>query len=265
MGPGFRQNGSRSVRLNANRALHTFIKNPVCKAAAQALFVPSCMICGASLEHNDPLLGLCDMCSAEVQICGEQVCDRCGTPLWADSCSCGPMIHFETARSVFVWTGAVQDLVLKLKYGRRWDVANLMGDMMAATWYAADLPMPDIVVPVPIGARRYLSRGYNQSVLLARATARRMQCRFEDRFLLRTNVKGVPTSTKGSDRRQRFEIAGKSFKSVSSGKNGPDGLNILLADDVMTTGATASACADCLKNCGAARVDVITFARAIMR
>lgn len=228
--------------------------------------MPSCVICGSPV-CSDALLGLCEACSAGLDICGEHVCDRCGTPLWADSCSCGPLVRFDTARSVFVWEGPVRDIVLKLKYARRWDLARLMGDMMAATWRASDLPVPDVVVPVPIRPGRFLFRGYNQSALLAKTVARHLKRRSEDRFLVRVTDRGLPSSTKGSSRRQRILAAEKSFKNTRKttrgGKTDPVGLDILLVDDVMTTGATTSACANCLKKAGATRVNVITFAKAV--
>ena len=258
MGPGLRQNGSGPVRLISGHPF-SHIFRTIRDIAAQAVFPQVCLICGAPVSGT-AVLNLCPDCSTQVEMCGNNVCPRCGAPSWAPaSCLCKNDIHFDTVRSPFVWNGPVRDIVLALKYARRWELAASMAGPLVSAWRAAGMSMPNVVVPVPIGAGRVLTRGYNQSALLGRSTASRLGVQFSESFLARDSS-GI--STKGHGRQFRIKTARNAFRATRPGSL--KGMTVLLVDDVMTTGATASACSACLKNEGASRVDVLTFARAVL-
>ena len=140
-------------------------------------------------------------------------------------------------------------------------LGNMAGvESIHAKWRSTEMSMPDLIVPVPIGASRFLLRGYNQASLLASEVARILETPCDHTALKK---RASQRSTKGRGRLSRKTT---SISAFDIGKNRVFfGKTILLVDDVMTTGATASACARCLKAAGATRVEVLTFARAVLK
>jgi ComF family protein len=115
----------------------------------------------------------------------------------------------------------------------------------------------DILVPVPLTRRRLLSRRFNQSALLAQEVAHIAHIEVESLALLRVR------STKaqvGLSRQQRRENVANAFAVAPARKDAIASRKVVLIDDVITTGATAEACARALKRAGAARVDVLVLA-----
>jgi ComF family protein len=122
-------------------------------------------------------------------------------------------------------------------------------------------PGPDtLVVPVPQSRKRNLERGYNQAEILASLVSKTLAVRMASNAFVRTSH--TPIHRAAMDRKARAATVEKSFE-VRIPRLVTD-RNILLVDDVLTSGSTASACASVLKKNGAARVDVITLARAVM-
>ncbi|MHB9034435.1 MAG: ComF family protein [Anaerolineae bacterium] len=116
----------------------------------------------------------------------------------------------------------------------------------------------DLIIPVPLHRARLRERGYNQSVLLAVGLAERTGIPAMESALLRT--KNTPAQV-GLSREQRHQNMHGAFRSMQS----LNGRNILLIDDVCTTGATLEACAEVLVASGAHSVQALTLARAIGR
>ena len=121
------------------------------------------------------------------------------------------------------------------------------------------LPDAELVVPVPLHRWRLLARRFNQAAVLAGLLARRANAPVAPDLLVRTRRTPPQTRLSGAERRRNVRGA----FAVRRGR-APlvAGRNVLLVDDVLTTGATASACARALRKAGAARVDVATLARA---
>ena len=137
------------------------------------------------------------------------------------------------------------------KYGRMKPLGARLGQML---WSA--LPVDeryDAVVPVPLHWRRQWTRGFNQSEILARCVARRRGIKVLH-AVTRRRATGSQAALTNSKRRQN--VVGAFHAKASAA-----GLRILLVDDVMTTGATASACALALKRAGAKQVTLLTLAR----
>ena len=114
----------------------------------------------------------------------------------------------------------------------------------------------DIIIPVPIHYSRKVTRGYNQSALIAKALATRFNVQYEDKVLFKS-VNNKPQSTKNKQERIN------NVKGVYYTKNKDKILNkkILLVDDIFTTGSTVNECSKTLKIAGALMVDVITIAK----
>ena len=121
-----------------------------------------------------------------------------------------------------------------------------------------DLPPESILVPVPLHRSRISSRGFNQSAIVARDLSRRTGLEVKVDALRR--VRPTP-ALKGMSRNQRRRTVAGAFR--VDAKAQLRGRTIVLVDDVLTTGSTANACARALKRAGAARVDLISWARVI--
>jgi ComF family protein len=157
---------------------------------------------------------------------------------------------FDAAYSFGAYQGVLRDLIHLYKYGKVRTLARPLSGLLAQA-----LPRDesfDATVPVPLYWRRRLQRGFNQAELLARGLSRRTGIPVV-RALGR--VRPTPTQAGLSNSARRQNVT-RAFRSRSV-----QGKRILLIDDVMTTGATATACALALKQAGARRVSLLTVAR----
>jgi ComF family protein len=175
--------------------------------------------------------------------------------------------EFDMARSYGLYTGNLRKAILHLKFHGREYLGNGLGALLARTWEA--LPEPDsaIVTPVPLHPSRRRQRGFNQAELLARGLVRRLRkeeglhgLRFVASSLrrLRATVPQVGLSVSA----RRENVSGV----FSVGR--PEEVRnrtVVVIDDVMTTGATLSACAAALKRAGASRVLALSLARATLQ
>ena len=165
---------------------------------------------------------------------------------------------FDSARAIFVYDEKSRGAILALKHADRLDLVPGFAHWLKRTGQAL-LDGSDMVVPVPLHAFRLWRRRYNQSAELARRLARERQLVYAPSALVRaraTASQGVMASAKARRRNVlgAFEVP---KPATVAGKR------VLLLDDVLTTGATAEACARALKRAGAARVDVLVLARVV--
>ena len=119
--------------------------------------------------------------------------------------------------------------------------------------------LPDLIMPMPLAARRLAERGFNQSALLGRALAERFNLRFAVGALVRVRDTRPQAGLKRAERQQNV----KNAFACNPGHQDLSGLRIALVDDVMTTGATMSEAARALKKAGASAVDAWAVARAL--
>lgn len=226
------------------------------------LMPPLCIAC------KEPLLsgaGYCARCWGELRFIGDGCCDRCGVPLpvaWRTELSClgchAEPPDFDRARAPFAYAGVARQTVLRFKHG-----GEHLAELIAGPMARAARPLigdKTLVLPVPLHPRRLFARGYNQSALLARAIA--AQCAVPLLVDGLRRVKPTPP-TAGAGRRARALMMAGAFRVPDSRRARIAGADVLLVDDVMTTGATASASARALRRAGAGRVDVVTYARVV--
>jgi ComF family protein len=160
---------------------------------------------------------------------------------------------FDAAYSFGAYEDTLRELIHLFKYGRVRPLAGRLGELIVSA-----IPRDqafDLVVPVPLHWRRRLERGFNQSELLANAVAKRYGLRAVSAI---RRKRTTATQAGLSNAKRRLNVAG-AF--AIRRKAEVEGRRVLLVDDVMTTGATLSACAGVLKRAGARYVAVLTLAR----
>jgi ComF family protein len=227
---------------------------------ADFVMPPVCLGCHAHLGGLD---ALCPKCWSGITFIRPPLCDRLGTPMPYDTG--GVMISaaanaappsFDRARAVANFDGLMRDLVHDLKFNDRHDLRRLLCRWLLEAGREV-LAGADMVVPVPLGRWRLFQRGFNQAALLAQDVSQKTSAIYAPMVLVRTR-KTRPQV--GLTRLERQKNVRGAFAVPDARKNAVAGRNIVLIDDVITTGATIGACARALKRAGAARVDVLSLA-----
>jgi len=235
----------------------------VLRGVADTLFPPGCMVCSASVADAQTL---CAPCWGEAYLIGGVSCDVCGVPLGI-SLPSGETIRCEDCltdrfawdrgRAAALYAGSARTLVLALKHGDKPDIAMAMGRWMSRA--AADLIADsDVVVPIPLHWRRFLTRRYNQSAELSRVMARESGKPHGPDLLRRMKPTEMQRSRSALSRARNVEgvfAVPPHMTDVVRGKR------VLLVDDVMTTGATLNAASKALRKAGAAQISAVVFAR----
>lgn len=229
--------------------------------ALDIIFPPQCLSCEALVPSHG---ALCLNCWQGIRFIAEPMCHACGLPFEyaiGDKALCGECLQelppYNQARAVFVYDEHSKALVLGLKFHDQLHLAATYGPWLAKTG-AEMLPGCDIVVPVPLSWRRFVGRRYNQAALLAQAVSQKTGLTVIPDALIRK--KHIPPQT-GLSRAQRKDNVRGAFAANPKRKAAIKGKTVLLVDDVMTTGATLSACARALLKNGARAVNILTLAR----
>jgi ComF family protein len=227
------------------------------------LLPPRCAACDSAVDVQGQL---CGECFGRTQFISVPFCIRCGVPFAAveqggadgvcPSCLASPPV-FREARAALRYDDQARRLILPLKHGDRVELAAVLAPMMVRAGSAL-LQRADVLAAVPLHRRRLFERKYNQAVLLAFAVGRLAGRKVVPDALIRTR-RTAPLEAKSPEERAQ-EVAGAigvrpSRRAAVSGKS------VLLIDDVMTSGATANACAAALLAAGAAAVDVLLATR----
>ncbi len=227
-----------------------------------AVLPPGCAVCGVAVEPDPPI---CSLCAARVHPIPPPVCTRCGLTRavpghGTDTCSdcLSWPAALGRARSASLHRGPAADLVRGLKY-RGWTaLADYMGGLMVPAAHALGPANGPILVPVPLARSRLRERGFNQAELLARAVSHHVG--WPVRPLLRRREGGGALA--GLGREERARISSGAFEPARPvGTRGSPARRVVLVDDVVTTGATAAACAEALSRTGMGSVNVLSFAR----
>lgn len=224
------------------------------------------LCCGCGDRVMAPELLVCPDCVKAIPPLIQPVCGRCGCPdarvKDADTCTNCPtgVIWFSRARAATGFAGTAQTAVFRLKYQGRTEYADFLGDAMVKEFLVdRDPGNVGLILPVPLHSTRQRSRGFNQSALLGRHIASHLQVPFDPKVLKRTRPTITQTRLKKKQRRQNVLGA---FQCIKPGL--VCGKHILLVDDVYTTGSTLNECARVLIDAGAASVECLAYARAVM-
>jgi|CXWL01.1.fsa_nt_gi ComF family protein len=221
------------------------------RLALDLLFPPQCAICRASGSV------FCEYCVAVLRLAEGPRCERCWDDLKRGSlchhCTEAPPA-FTSVRAPFAFDDTSRQLVHLLKYQGLTSLAEPMGGLMSGRLPEGRI---DLIVPVPLHPRRQRSRGYNQSLLLARQIARETGIPLDPRAARR--VRPTKPLAQSMDRHERRTIVHGAF---AADLTRVADRSILLVDDVVTTGATLQACSLALLEAGASAIHAVAFVRA---
>jgi ComF family protein len=227
------------------------------------IFPPQCLSCKARVPTSGTL---CLECWQQVQFITDPMCACCGLPFEhsiGEHALCGECMNerpiYAHARAAFRYDEYSRKLITSFKYSDHTELAKIY-----ATWLAKAggelIATSDYIIPVPLHYWRFISRRYNQSALLAQALGKKTGIKYLPTALKRTRHTKAQTGLSKTERSKNVSGAftlNTRYKSLIKGKN------ILLIDDVLTTGATINQCSKQLLKSGAMQVNVLTLARTI--
>lgn len=231
--------------------------------ALDAVLPPRCLGCGRVVETPGTL---CAVCWEGVAFIVPPVCAACGVPFEIDpgpgalcAACAAARPAFARARAVFVYDDASRAMVIGFKHGDRTESAPAFAAWMARA--GADLlAEAELIAPVPLHWTRLFARRYNQAALLAAALGHLSGRAVVADLLVRR--RRTPSQGRLGVTARRRNVAG-AFAVKAGRAPLARGRRVLVIDDVLTTGATAEACARALTRAGAGAVDVLTLARVV--
>lgn len=232
---------------------------------SEVFFPPQCLGCAEIIHPFDNQM-FCAACADQVHFITGDICRICGTTFPdspAESHLCGDCLdtkpHFSRARAIFSYKDIIVNAIHKFKYKK--DLSS--GEILAS--FIAGYSFPDIdfadyslIIPVPLHIKRLRERGFNQALILARAIGEKQNINVD--FSVLKRHKFTQTQT-GSNKKERKQNIGGAFE--VSDRQKIAGKNIILIDDVYTTGATVNECAKTLMKGGAQNISVLTLARVL--
>lgn len=208
-----------------------------------ALAPPCCAACDGTADGV-----FCDACAARVRACPGELID--GVPLLVGGNYAAPL----------------SDAIVRFKYQGRAELAAGLGSLLAPRLAAAGLPARSVLVPVPLHARRLAKRGYNQAALLAHALGSATGFACAPRLLVRRRETerqvGKSRALRLTNADGAFEVNERQLARLAKRSEPERPAQVVLVDDVVTTGSTVRACAQALATAGARLVAVAAVARA---
>ncbi len=227
------------------------------KAVFDLLIPPVCLACHQRLDNAGDTI--CEECKERVALLTDDYCPKCGSPLEDHVCeACAEHSYsFDLHRSVFRYGDVVQNLIHGLKYNERRKVAGYFGSAMRSrTAETGEFDGFDYVMAVPLHRVRKRERGYNQSELLGKELAKGLGIPYRE--LVGRRLYTLSQTRLSKQQRERNLEGAFRLKR----RAGLAGKNVIIVDDVFTTGTTVDRISKLLKDNGAAKVAVMTAARA---
>lgn len=217
----------------------------------------ACALCGADLAAG-ALSGVCMGCLLDLPGATRERCPRCALPVADSHCPCTvDAWPLDAALAVAEYAPPLDRLIHALKFGRQLALARPLGELLATAWLGqTDPPALDCLIPVPLGAERLRTRGFNQSLEIARAMSRGMGGRLPVLAHSLARRRDTPEQS-------RLDLAQRRANLIDAFvvRGRLEGCRVGLVDDVMTSGSTVIAAAGALKEAGALRVTAVLAAR----
>lgn len=224
-------------------------------AVVDVLLPPSCAACDVVLPGP---LCFCEDCAQEVLELPSVHCRRCAEPgAFVDqTCArCAAGVPWERAFAPFEHEGALAKAIHRFKYEDRSDLSRPLGLLLAATAQEPLASMPGVLVPLPLHQARFRERKFDQAGLLTAVLAQRLEREVQADWLVRTRDTRRQVGLAEGEREANVRGAFAASAAVR-------GREVVVVDDVLTSGATAREATRALLEAGAARVFVLTLARA---
>ncbi|HSI37569.1 MAG TPA: ComF family protein [Methylotenera sp.] len=216
-----------------------------------------CLLCAS---YNSSELGLCEACLNDLPWHTSPQCPQCG--LLSDGLTCGSCLnsvpHYDATHALFTYDFPVDSLLQHYKYRDMLHLANTFATLL----HQKKLSQPintnkfDLIIPMPMHNKRLQERGFNQALEIARIIAKNTGIKLDYNTCQRTKLTPPQASLPLKDRI-------KNIHGVFNCSKNLQGINIALADDVMTTGASLNELAKTLKQAGAAHVECWVIARTL--
>ncbi len=233
--------------------------------AAGLIYPPDiyCICCDRPIDPGQ-LYSMCSRCLSEIEWANHRTCRLCGKVLedWypIDLCNeCnGNRRGFDAGITCFIYQGGVRSMLTSMKYRGQRNNARVCGEILAdRIRYAGIEEEFDWILPVPMHAKKMRIRGYDQAELVARYTAKELRKDCVEGALVRIRPTEPMSSLTGRQRRKNLHDA---FAVTEWGRRVLAGSSVLLVDDIMTTGTTAEACSEVLKEAGVKTVIAASMA-----
>jgi ComF family protein len=220
---------------------------------------PICILCH---QPSDRPEDLCQGCKDDMPIL-PQTCPRCAKTFTTLANPCGECLRkpppFDAAFALFSYQKPVTKMIMDLKFQSGLVNANILGAWMGAairdTWYRTS-PLPEVIIPMPLHAKRLRERGFNQSLEIARPIAKLLKLPLDLSSCARVKATAAQAMLPAEQRV-------RNIKNAFSAANSLAGRHIALLDDVTTTGYSMTELAKTCKKAGAKRIDVWYCARAV--
>lgn len=227
------------------------------------IYPQACQICERSVENSSDGV-VCRDCWEKTRIFSgaETLCNKCSTFLHGNPtdfetfCRKCDEDFYDSARAVGLYENALSASILHLK--EEPFVSKNLQKLFISAFEKSPFQDANLIVPVPLSKRRFIERGFNQAAVLAQILAKNTNINLDEQSLVRTIH--TPIHRAAMDRKAREMTVENAFEVMRPKLI--EGKIVLLVDDIFTSGATVSHCAKILKNNGAAKVYVLTIARA---
>ncbi len=207
------------------------------------LFPNRCPFCEGFIKWNELC---CKDCEDKTVFANDVICRSCGQ----EQCRCGKVSYcFDRVYAAFFFDGdGVRDAIYRFKHEGGSNLAELAARDCAAHMSSENVPKPDIIVPVPMGRKKRRKRGHNQAEIFGKCLSNGLDIPIRRDILFKYDTDDEQHRHTESERKERVRELFRKGEADLSGKN------VLLCDDVMTTGSTLSECASILKDMGAESV-----------
>lgn len=221
-----------------------------------------CDLCGANvnttilLNTSLPQALLCQYCVDDLPYFNQALV--AGNLLnWPAIFRALPNTHFDQLFSLAPYRYPLDHWLAQLKYLGRFEIANLFSVLLSAQWRAMTknqvVAPVNLVLSVPLHVKKWRIRGYNQAHLIAKPFAKQLSLPYDDKLLIRSKHNDSQMGKTGSQRRRNLANAFSLQRKISG-----DIKHVLLVDDVVTTGTTASEISKLLKQAGVETVTLVT-------
>ena len=223
------------------------------------LFPPICIACEKSLLPHEKDRFICENCFSGIQINSTLTCPVCRARLADNKKICHKEASYRLAAAANYDNELVKNLIWQLKFQKKTVAAKILGEILFLHLSSFRFPLASfLLIPIPLHKNRKRERGFNQSELIAEALEKKTGLPMVTNALIR--IKDTPPQTETRDFEERKKNMEKSFMVLY-----PDLIknkNIILIDDVFTSGSTITEAVKTLKSHGAKRVIALTVAKA---